>query len=162
MFNFYLPIAEHFEKLIKEYDIKDWEAKNFYSNFDTSFTSYAEISKCRQKTYIGIKILVKRGYLSIQSSNKNSKVFLYSETQKLKDLRLGKNHIGIFINEKNELNKNLYFLSLQESFVDELIYKYPELSEEIKKYKKNLNDYKIICNAKMTTLNDLIEFYKLI
>ena len=158
MFNFYLPLAEEFEKVIQKHDIENWEAKKFYSKFDYVKTSSCNSEKFRRTVYIGIKILLRRGYLSVKGSPTHSKIFVYSETQKLKDLRLGKNHTEIFINEKNELHQNLYFLSIQESFVEELIYKYPELSEEIKKYKKKLNDCKVVCSAKMTTLNDLIEF----
>lgn len=158
MFNFYLPLTEEFEKVVQEHDIENWEAKNFYSKFESVKVSSCNSEKYRRTVYIGIKILLRRGYLSVKGSPTHSKKFVYSETQKLKDLRLGKNHIEIFINEKNELDQNLYFLSVQENFVEDLIYKYPELSEEIKKYKKKLNDYKVICNAKMTTLKDLIEF----
>lgn len=158
MFNFYLPSAEEFEKVIQEHDINNWEVKKFYSKFDSANASSCNSEQFRRTVYLGIKILLRRGYLSVKCSPTHSKVFVYSETQKLKDLRLGKNHTEIFINEKNALDEKFKFLSVQESFVEDLIDKYPELSEKLKKYKRKLNDYKVIYNAKMTTLNDLIEF----
>src|SRR5690606_25305364 len=104
----------------------------FYSKFEPC-NEYSSV-QFRQNVYSGIKILLKKGYLTAKCSTTHSKIFLYSETQKLSILRSGNSHKKKFIYEKNKLDKNLHFLSLQENFVNELIYKYPELTDVISKY----------------------------
>ena len=90
---------------------------------------------------MGIKILTKHGYLSVMPSQMNQKVFLYSETEKLKEFRMQffkKNYEQIFISHRKEISKRLEFLNLQNEFSKELISSYPELTLEIKKYQTNI------------------------
>lgn len=81
MFDFYLPLAEEFEKVIQKHDIENWEVKKFYSKFDYVKASSCNSEKFRRTVYIGIKILLRRGYLSVKGSLTHSKIFVYSETQ---------------------------------------------------------------------------------
>ena len=75
MFNFYLPLAQEFEKVVQEHDIENWEVKKFYSKFDSVKVSSCNSEKYRRTVYIGIKILLRRGYLSVKGSPTHSKKF---------------------------------------------------------------------------------------
>lgn len=158
MFDFNLPLDYHFIKILSNYEIINWEAKKFWSKFEIS-ESYNRFRLC-QSTYMGIKILTKHGYLSVMPSPMNKKVFLYSETEKLKEFRMQffkKNYEQIFISHKKEISKRLEFLNLQNEFSKELISSYPGLTLEIKKYQHNIENGIKNCEAKILTLNDLIK-----
>lgn len=158
MFDFNLPLDYHFIKILSNYEIMNWEARKFWSKFEIS-ENYSHFLLC-QKTYMGIKILTKHGYLSVMPSPMNQKVFLYSETEKLKEFRmqfLRKNYEQIFISHKKEISKRLEFLNLKNEFSKELISSYPGLTLEIKKYQHSIEKGIKNCEAKISTLNDLIK-----
>lgn len=158
-----IPLAEHFLEIIKNYEIHAWEAKRFWliirqsdqldpSNFKT----------LREYMYAAIKILLKNDFLIAQRSPFNKKLYLYSETQKLKELRKKlieteeKNPLSI---KKNNINKELNSLKKQMEFIDELTLSYPEFSYSIKKYREEI-DYQIdYCEVKIKTINNIIKIY---
>ena len=158
MFDFNLPLEHHFLNIFENYEINNWEAKQFWSKFDVS--ENVNHFRLRQNAYLGIKILSKKGYLSFKCSPNSSKIFWYSETHKLKQIRINnfkKNYRQIFMDHKNKISNHLDSLNLQDNFANELIAQYPELTSEITTYQKDIKHYKKKCKAKILTLNDLIE-----
>ena len=158
-----IPLADHFLEIIKNYEIKDWEAKCFWliirqsdqldpSNFKT----------LREYMYAAIKILLKNDFLVAKRAPFNKKLYLYSETQKLKELREKlieteeKNPLSI---QKNNINKELNFLKKQMEFIDELTLSYPEFCYSIKKYREEI-DYQIdYCEVKIKTIDKIVKIY---
>lgn len=88
-----LPFYNRFFDLFERLVIKQWEAKNFIDNVLSEDLSNDENKK---KNYKGINVLYKFGYLTRKKNPKNSKVFLYTETQPIVDYKAEK------LNEKIE------------------------------------------------------------
>ena len=85
MFDFYLPLADHFMQVMLKNEIQNWEAKKFWLQFDQS--KIKNHARHRQYMYSSLKILAKHGFLEFKYSENNSRLYLYSETEKLKKLR---------------------------------------------------------------------------
>lgn len=98
----------------------------------------------------------------ILNTQLNKRLYLYSETPKLKELR--KKLIDIDENnplftQKNTINKELSFLNNQVDFINELAVSYPEFCDSIQKYKEEI-DYQInFCEVKIKTINSIIKIY---
>lgn len=160
MFTFYLPLANQFAKILSEYEIKDWEAKSFWIKFDHS--KMHNPAQLRQYMYSGLRVLSKNGYLSFKYSKSNSRVYLYSETSKLKMLRskiLEKDYEILLKKEKDSLNMELDKIYLHDNFIYELILKYPQLDLKLSKM-KDVNDFKKhSCEIKIQFLDSLIKSF---
>ena len=116
----------------------------------------------RERMYTAIQVLLKNDFLVAQRSLCNKRLYLYSETPKLKELR--KKLIDIDENnplftQKNTINKELSFLKNQVDFINELAVSYPEFCDSIQKYKEEI-DYQInFCEVKIKTINSIIKIY---
>ena len=158
-----IPLAEHFLEIIKNYEIHAWEAKRFWLIIrQSNQLDPSNFKTLREYMYAAIKILLKNDFLIAQRSPFNKKLYLYSETQKLKELRKKlieseeKNPLSI---QKNNINKELSFLKKQVEFIDELAFSYPEFCNSIKKYREEI-DYQIdYCEVKIKTINNIIKIY---
>jgi len=163
MIKFNIPLADQFLEIIKNYEIEDWEAKCFWEIIrQTDQLDSSNIKSLKEEMYAAIKLLSKNDYLVAQRSLFKKKSYLYSETQKLKELRKqlieneSRNPLNI---QKNQLNKELKFLIKQAEFIDELSLSYPELCSSIKKYKEEI-DYQIdYCNLKIETIDKIIKIH---
>lgn len=163
MMKFNIPLADQFLEIIKNYEIEDWEAKCFWAIIRQSdHLDSSTIKSLREDMYAAIKVLSKNDYLVAQRSLFKKKSYLYSETQKLKDLRKHlidaeeKNPLNI---QKNKINKELTFLSKQIEFIDELTLAYPELCYPIKKYKEEIVSQIDYCKVKIKTIDKIIKIY---
>lgn len=139
MFDFYLPLAKEFERIFLENDVYEWEAKKIWEKFDKS----VRLSN-RQRSYMysGIKTLTILEYLSFKPSAHNHKVFLYTSTQKLKNLcdkREKTNIKGIIEGEKRLLISSLGDCEIQISFISEMFSKHPHLNNELIIINNDLN-----------------------
>lgn len=131
MFQFYLPYAEKFEKVFLQNEIHEWEAKMFLKNIQNLKGKNSIIHASH--IYASLRTLLRHGFLSFKRSESNSRIFLYSETEKLKQNR---NHFlnnrlkSIIEIEKDLINKNIVSLNTQKEYLYELLLKYPELNSE--------------------------------
>lgn len=158
-----IPLAEDFVEIIKNNEIKNWESKCFWLIIRQSDRPrILSMKRLRERMYTAIQVLLKNDFLVAQRSLCNKRLYLYSETPKLKELR--KNLIDTeeknpLIVKKNSINKELNFLKNQVKFIDELAFSYPEFCNSIKKYREEI-DYQIdYCEVKIKTINNIIKIY---
>ena len=163
MMKFNIPLADQFLEIIKNYEIEGWEAKCFWEIIrQTDQLDSSNIKSLKEQMYAAIKLLSKNDYLVAQRSLFKKKSYLYSETQKLKELRKqlieneSRNPLNI---QKNKLKKELIFLIKQAEFINELTLSYPEFCYSIKKYREEI-DYQIdYCNLKIKTIDKIIKIH---
>ncbi|MCG2572864.1 hypothetical protein LVY74_04735 [Acinetobacter sp. ME22] len=158
MFDFYLPLESYFVKILLENKIQNWEAKLFWLNIE--HLNQLEDKTLRQQMYNGLRVLTSNGFLSVEYSRYNDRVFLYSETIKLYGLReqvLAKNYNKLIQNEKKLINKELEDFELQNKFIDELYLKYPELAPQYFKLKNKISLSQQYSDAKLKAIEGLME-----
>lgn len=157
MFDFYLPCREQFIQIFKKKEIKEWEAKEFWSFSDIQADS--DPIFFRQRIYAGLKILHRQGFLVVKYSPNNSRLFLYSETQKLKKFRdtlFINDYENIFKKEIEKLNLNLEKDNNMEILIDELSVTYPELRDRLLIVKNEIKSKRISQEMKLQNLHDLL------
>jgi hypothetical protein len=158
MFDFYLPSREQFIQIIKKNEIKEWQAKEFWSYFDIKANS--DPIFLRQKMYAGLKILHRQGFLMVKYSPNNSRLFLYSETaelQKFRDMLFINDYENIFTKEREKLNLNLEKNNNMEILIDELSVTYPELRDRLLMVKNEIKSKRISQEMKLQNLHDLLQ-----
>ena len=158
MFDFYLPCREQFIQIFKKKEIKEWEAKEFWSFSDIQADS--DPIFFRQRIYAGLKILHRQGFLVVKYSPNNSRLFLYSETQKLQKFRdrlFINDYENIFTKEREKLKLNLEKDNNMEILIDELSVTYPELQDRLLTVKKKIKSKRVNQEMKLQNLHDLVE-----
>lgn len=137
-----IPLAEDFVEIIKNNEIKNWESKYFWLIIKQSDRPrILSMKRLRERMYTAIQVLLKNDFLVAQRSLCNKRLYLYSETPKLKELR--KKLIDIEENnplftQKNTINKELSFLKNQVDFINELAVSYLNFVIQFKNIKKKL------------------------
>lgn len=129
MFDFYLPLEDYFHRILIENEIKNWEAKIFWINI--KHLNNFEEDYVRQQMYNALRILTTNDFLSVQNSKYNERIFLYSGTLKLVNLKqnlLKNNYTNLIKKEKNIIQGELEQYIFQKKFIEELYLKYPELA----------------------------------
>ncbi len=153
-----IPLSEYFLEIIRNYEIYDWEAKQFWliiRHFDSS-----NLKALREDMYAAIKILSKKGYLVAKKSPFNKNVYLYSESQKIKELRdwLIKGEVkNPLIIKRNSIIKELEIFKREIEFVDQLMVSYPEFDDQIKRYRKKVNYEIENCEIKIRVIDNIIK-----
>lgn len=131
MIHFYLPYAEKFEKVLLENEIHEWEAKMFLKTIKNLKGENSTIHA--SYIYSSLRILLRHELLSFKRSESNKRIFLYSETVKLKQKRnnfLSNRLKSVIEFEKDLINKNINNINAQKEYLYELLLKYPELDSE--------------------------------
>jgi Fe2+ or Zn2+ uptake regulation protein len=132
MFYFYLPYAQQFEKLFLENEIYEWEAKFFLNKMNSINENKSTIEP--SYIYSALRILLRHKLLSFKRSRNNQRLFLYSETESLKNLRTTvymNNFSKIIKFEKEHIISNLSSFQIKKEYIYELKNKYPEFNLEI-------------------------------
>ena len=132
-------MAKEFEKIFLDNEVFEWEAKHFWQKIDQTVLVNPAYQKSHM--YSGLKILSIRGYLIFSPAFNNKRLFLYTETSKLKELRNSRKDLAlkfIFFKEKISLINNLESYDFQISFVSKIIPKYSHLNIELKELKNKL------------------------
>lgn len=162
MFDFNLPLGEEFLEILNLCEIVDWEAKHFWSIIDTPGLAYHERKKLRSQTYTNLHLLRKHGYLAVERASYKKKLFLYSQTEKLKNIKktsvkkVDKKHILVSLTE--ELNLKITELASQIEYAAELLVSLPELEKEILNFRNSLEHQLKKHQIETNTLNRLLEF----
>lgn len=161
MFDFNLPLGEEFLEILNLCEIVDWEAKDFWSMLETPGLAYHEKTKLRSQTYASLHLLKKHGYLAVEHANYKKKLFLYSQTDKLKKIKktsvkVYKKHILFSLNE--ELNLKITELASQIEYAAELLVSFPELEKEIINFRNSLEHQLKKHQIETNTLNRLLDF----
>lgn len=157
MLDFYLPCRNQFIQVLSNNEINDWEAKEFWSYF-TQQKGYT-MQYLRQQMYAGLKILHRNGYLETITSPFNRRLFLYSETTKLKLFRekiLINDYENIFKKEIETLNINLEKIENMAVLIDELSIAYPGLKDKLTFARNEIITKKTSQEMKLKTFKDLL------
>ena len=161
MFQFYLPHTEKFEKVFLQNEIHEWEAKMFLKKIKNLKGKNSTIHASH--IYASLRTLLRHGFLSFKRSESNSRIFLYSETEKLKQNR---NH---FLNsrlkkvidlEKSLINKNIISLNTQKEYLHELVLKYPELNSEFINLDQKIDLYGEEKREKLKILDNILKILR--
>lgn len=157
MLDFYLPCRNQFIQVLINNEIQDWEAKAFWSYFTPQ--KGCTMQYLRQQMYAGLKILHRNGYLEAKISPFNRRLFLYSETTKLKLFRnkiLINDYENIFKKEIETLNINLEKIDNMAVLIDELSITYPGLKDRLLFARNEIESNRISQEMKLQTFNDLL------
>ncbi|GAA5558340.1 hypothetical protein Asch01_03096 [Acinetobacter schindleri] len=161
MFDFQLPLGEEFLEILNFCEIVDWEAKDFWNMLETSGLVYHERKKLRTQTYASLQLLRKHGYLTVESAAYRKQLFLYSQTEKLINMRktpAKKNKVTILVSYKEELQLKTNELISQIEYSAELLVSLPELEKEIINFRNSLEHQLKKHQVETNTLNRLLEF----
>ena len=80
----HLPLYHEFLELFDNYEIQNWEAKQFWEKLNISQNNRNEKSK--RLMYSGLRVLMQLQYLEVNPSiSKN--IFSYTETPRMNELR---------------------------------------------------------------------------
>lgn len=145
-----LPLYNEFMVIFANYEIKNWQAKQFWEKMGLNQRYRAK--RCKRLMYVGLKVLLKCNYLEVDMSKSSTKAFSYNETERLNELRnkFKKQKLEAiftikkaeFTNEIKDKENNIEFI---ESLLleDETLNKYfinhrEKLTNDIQKLKSNI------------------------
>ena len=80
-----LPLYKELMEIFDNHEILNWRAKDFWVTM--KFEQCYDIHKMRRQMYASLKILLICEYLKIDTSRSTKKIFIYSETPRLQELR---------------------------------------------------------------------------
>ncbi|MGO1064073.1 hypothetical protein [Acinetobacter lwoffii] len=81
----HLPMYYEFLELFDNYEIQNWEAKQFWEKLNMSQNNRNEKSK--RLMYSGLRVLMKLKYLEVNPLTSKKNIFSYTETPRMKELR---------------------------------------------------------------------------
>lgn len=81
----HLPLYDDFLELFINYEINNWQAKDFWKKMLTSRPNMSKTARSRM--YSGLKILLDFKYLEVNPTASSKYSFRYKETSRLNDLR---------------------------------------------------------------------------
>lgn len=81
----HLPMYYEFLELFDNYEIQNWEAKQFWEKLNISQNNRNEKSK--RLMYSGLRILMQLQYLEVNPLTSKKNIFSYTETPRMNDLR---------------------------------------------------------------------------
>lgn len=161
MFDFYLPMAEEFERIFLENDVYEWQAKDFWQKIDqTVLNKFGKPDRQKSYVYSAIKTLTILEYLVAKPSSHSHRVFLYTSTEKLKNLfnRGSFSDVKHVLNlEKNNLINQLDIHKTQISFISEMFSKHLHLKKQLIIINKELNFEKQKLENKINAITLLLE-----
>lgn len=161
MFNFHLPLSDEMTRILNNFKIENWEAKSFWKKIKPN--NPIDRNDLQSLVYQSLNILSKHGYLKSRRSSFNSRVFLYTETDSLKEYRKRVNSKEIVSSlklELDKLNKNLYKCRVQLFFISELINNHPKIEGELLNIKNDFNTIYKVNEIKIELLESIIQKYQ--
>lgn len=81
----HLPLYHEFLELFDNYEIQNWEAKQFWEKLNISQNNRNEKSK--RLMYSGLRVLMQLQYLEVNPSISKKNIFSYTETPRMNELR---------------------------------------------------------------------------
>lgn len=130
-----LPLAKEFFSIIENYEINNWQAKDFWGKMNHSL--YIDKQLMRKKMYAGIRVLVICNFFNIQKSSSNKRINIYTENKRLKEFRkeIIQNQLNEALNGKH--HKMIEEVKIKENEIDFI----KSLCEEIPSIEKHLDKY---------------------
>lgn len=81
----HLPLYHEFLELFDNYEIQNWEAKQFWEKLN--ITQDKRNEKTKRLMYSGLKVLMYYKYLEIDPATSKKNIFSYTETPRMNELR---------------------------------------------------------------------------
>ena len=81
----HLPMYYEFLELFDNYEIQNWEAKQFWEKLNISQNNRNEKSK--RLMYSGLRVLMQLKYLEVNPLTSKKNIFSYTETPRMNELR---------------------------------------------------------------------------
>lgn len=81
----HLPLYYEFLELFDNYEIQNWEAKQFWEKLNISQNNKNEKSK--RLMYSGLRVLMQLQYLEVNPLTSKKNIFSYTETPRMNELR---------------------------------------------------------------------------
>lgn len=75
----HLPLYHEFLELFDNYEIQNWEAKQFWEKLNISQNNRNE--KTKRLMYSGLRVLMQLQYLEVNPSISKKNIFSYTETE---------------------------------------------------------------------------------
>lgn len=143
----HLPLYHEFLELFDNYEIQNWQAKQFWEKLNISQNQRNEKSK--RLMYSGLKVLMYYQYLEVDPATSNKNVFSYKETPRMNELRNRTKKQKLeetfakkkseFLDQIKDKENNIEFLQSLLSY-DETLEKYfINHKEKLKNEIKNIN-----------------------
>lgn len=146
----HLPLTYEFFELFDNYEIKNWQAKQFWKNLNIS--SDEKNKNTKSLMYSGLKILTKIGFLEVNYEISKRNSFSYTETVPLSEFRnqRKKEKLEIFFSKKKseciyqieDKKNNIAFLESllsEDKILNQYFLKYQnDLKNDVEKIKSNL------------------------
>lgn len=116
----HLPLYNEFLELFDNYEIQNWQAKQFWEKLKIDHKYRNQ--KTKRRMYSGLKILMQFQYLEVNQKTSRKKVFSYTETHRINELRnrtkkqkleetFSKKKVE-FINQIKDKENNIEFLEM--------------------------------------------------
>lgn len=146
----HLPLYHEFLELFDNYEIQNWQAKQFWKKLNISQNNRNE--KTKRLMYSGLKVLMQFQYLEVDHETSKRKVFSYTETPRMNELRnrtkkhrlektFSKKKIEFF-NQIKDKENNIDFLDsllIEDKTLEKYFINYKEkLENEIKDINSNI------------------------
>ena len=146
----HLPLYYEFLELFDNYEVQNWQAKQFWEKLNIS--QHNRNKKSKQLMYCGLKVLMQLKYLEIDHEKSKKRVFSYTETPRMNELRnrtkkhrlektFSKKKIEFFDQIKDKENNIEFLESLlsEDKTLEKYFINYKEkLENEIKNINSNI------------------------
>ncbi|MFV5312352.1 hypothetical protein VXN68_09095 [Acinetobacter schindleri] len=153
----HLPMYYEFLELFDNYEIQNWEAKQFWEKLNISQNNRNEKSK--RLMYSGLRVLMQLKYLEVNPLTSKKNIFSYTETPRMNELRkrTKKQKLEeIFSKKKTEFLDQIKDKENNIEFLQSLLSDDKTLEKYFINYKEQLkNDIKNI-NSNIRLMDEII------
>jgi len=135
-----LPFYHEFFEILESNEILNWKANDFVQAIFNKRKNIGD--QDRQLIYRGLAILVECKYLKRDKISKNNRIYRYSETLRLK---VHKENIQqkkikeVLITEQNIIEKSLQKNKVEQTFLQDIVHKHPDLQILLDRYDQYLS-----------------------
>jgi hypothetical protein len=154
----HLPMYYEFLELFDNYEIQNWEAKQFWEKLNISQSNRNEKSK--RLMYSGLRVLMRLKYLEVNALTSKKNIFSYSETPRMNELRnrtKTQKLEEIFSKKKTEFLDQIKDKENNIEFLESLLSDDKTLEKYFINYKEQLkNDIKNI-NSNIRLMNEIMK-----
>lgn len=153
----HLPLYHEFLELLDNYEIHNWQAKQFWEKLNISQNHRNE--KTKRLMYSGLKVLMYYRYLEVDPATSKKNVFSYTETPRINELRnrtKKQKLTEIFSKKKIEFFDQIQDKENNIEFLESLLSDDKTLEKYFSNYKKKLeNEIKNI-NSNIRLMDDIL------
>ena len=152
-----MPLTIEFFYILENFEIINWEAKDFWSKMDAS--AYSDVNTMRQKMYAAIKFLVSYEHLDVKKSPNHKELNIYSENEALRSFY--KEVMRLRVNDElmDTYNQLLEEIKIKENsikFIASLIDNHPSIKNHLNEHNKQYENELIKLKSNVNLMKDII------